>query len=97
MFILGGLLSYSLPQGDKRGATYEFYDWNYDGEWIGNQLKNGLGALVDGNVGPDDYKLGYYAKSKYTFFLLVVKNLVSYYSLQKKSFNLNSINLIEDK
>ena len=54
-----------MPQGDKRGTTYEFYDWNYDGEWLGDHLKNGLGALVDGDLGPDDYKLGYYAKSKY--------------------------------
>ena len=54
-----------MPQGDKRGTTYEFYDWNYDGEWLGEHLKNGLGALVDGDLGPDDYKLGYYAKSKY--------------------------------
>ena len=53
-----------MPQGDKRGATYEFYDWNYDGEWRGDYLTNGLGSLTDGNLGPQDYKLGYYAKSK---------------------------------
>ena len=53
-----------MPQGDKRGATYEFYDWNYDGEWRGEMLRNGLGSLTDSNLGPADYKLGYYAKSK---------------------------------
>ena len=52
-----------MPQGDKRGA-YDFYDWNYDGEWRGEYLSNGLGSLTDSNLGPADYKLGYYAKSK---------------------------------
>ena len=59
-------MSYSMPQGDKRGASYEFYDWSYDGDWRGEEgggLHNGLGSLVDGNLGPADYKLGYYAKS----------------------------------
>ena len=60
----GGIISYAMPQGDKRGATYEFYDWNYDGEWRGEQLTNGLGSLTDGNTGPADYKLSYYAKSE---------------------------------
>ena len=53
-----------MDQGDKRSSKLEFYDWNYDGQWKGKQLSNGLGALVDGILGPDDFKLGYYAKSK---------------------------------
>ena len=53
-----------MPQGDKRGTSYEFYDWNYDGEWKGDMLMNGLGSLTDGNLGPEDYKLSYYAKSR---------------------------------
>ena len=28
----GGVASYSMPQGDKRGTAYEFYDWTYDGD-----------------------------------------------------------------
>jgi len=60
----GGIISYAMPQGDKRGATYEFYDWNYDGEWSGDSLRNGLGSLTDGNLGPADYKLSYYAKNR---------------------------------
>ena len=62
-----GVISYSMPQGDKRGTSYEFYDWNYDGEWKGDILMNGLGSLTDGNLGPEDYKLSYYAKSKIFF------------------------------
>ena len=60
----GRIISYSMPQGDKRGSSYEFYDWNYDGEWRGEYLLNGLGSLTDSNLGPADFKLGYYAKSK---------------------------------
>ena len=59
----GGLVSYSMPQGDKRGSTYEFYDYSYDGEWRGDGLYNGLGSLTDGDLGPADYKLSYYTKS----------------------------------
>ena len=53
-----------MPQGDKRGSTYEFYDYSYDGEWRGDGLYNGLGSLTDGDLGPADYKLSYYTKSK---------------------------------
>ena len=53
-----------MPQGDRRGNAYEFYDYTYDGEWKGNRLINGLGCLTDGDFGPQDYKLSYYAQSK---------------------------------
>ena len=59
-----GILAYSMPQGDRRGSAYEFYDFSYDGEWSGNQLKNGLGCLTDGDYGPENFKLSYYDKSK---------------------------------
>jgi len=56
-----------MPQGDRRGSAYEFYDWSYDGEWVaarGNMLVNGLGCLVDGDYGPEDFKMAYYAQGK---------------------------------
>ena len=62
----GGVASYSMPQGDKRGTAYEFYDWTYDGEWRGSQLVNGLGLLTDGDYGPENFKLAYYAKSEFS-------------------------------
>ena len=67
-------MAYSMPQGDKRGTSYEFYDWNYDGEWTGNQLKNGLGCLTDGDFGPDNFKMSYYAPSK----TLLVRLYITY-------------------
>lgn len=52
-------MSYSMPQGDKRGAGWEFFDATYDGHWDG-QLQRGLGQLTDGKVGPENFKMGYY-------------------------------------
>ena len=60
-----GVVAYSMPQGDKRGTAYEFYDWTYDGEWAqGGRLQNGLGCLTDGDFGPENFKMSYYAQSK---------------------------------
>jgi hypothetical protein len=48
-----------MPQGDLRGAGWEFFDSTYDGHWDG-ELRRGLGQLTDGKVGPDNFKMGYY-------------------------------------
>lgn len=68
-----GVVSYSMPQGDKRGATWEMFDATYDGHWDG-ELQRGLGQLTDGRVGPDNFKMGYYnyerGKSSATFYSL---------------------------
>lgn len=53
-----GIVSYSMPQGDKRN-NWEFFDVTYDGYWDG-QLLRGLGQLTDGKNGPDNFKMGYY-------------------------------------
>lgn len=53
-----------MPQGDKRNNDWEFFDSTYDGLWDGD-LRRGLGLLVDGKYGPDNYKeLQNHAKSK---------------------------------
>lgn len=36
-----GIVSYSMPQGDKKGGSWEFYDFTYDGHWDGEKLKYG--------------------------------------------------------
>lgn len=58
-----GILSYSMPQGDKRGASWEFYDFTYDGHWDGEKLKYGLGQLTDSVVAPDDFKLAFHEEN----------------------------------
>ncbi|XP_052789202.1 discoidin domain-containing receptor 2-like isoform X2 [Mya arenaria] len=52
-----GIVSYSVRQGDKRGADVDFYDFTYDGTIIGGYLHNGLGQLTDGEVGDTNFRL----------------------------------------
>lgn len=49
-----------MPQGDKRGNDWEFFDATYDGHWD-SELRRGLGQLVDGKVGPENFKTAYYS------------------------------------
>ncbi|CAH1133084.1 unnamed protein product [Ceutorhynchus assimilis] len=55
-----GIVSYSMPQGDRKGNSWEFYDFTYDGHWDGEKLKYGLGQLTDGQKAPDDFKLSFH-------------------------------------
>ncbi|XP_050301157.1 discoidin domain-containing receptor 2-like [Anthonomus grandis grandis] len=57
------ILSYSMPQGDKKGNNWEFYDFSYDGDWDGYLLKSGLGQLVDGLTAPDDFRESFQFKN----------------------------------
>jgi discoidin domain receptor family protein 2 len=52
-----------MPQGDKRGSDWEFFDAAYDGPWDG-ELRRGLGQLIDGKTGPDNFKLGFHVKER---------------------------------
>ncbi|CAF1648624.1 unnamed protein product, partial [Adineta ricciae] len=52
-----GPISYSIPQGDRRGYDVEFLDETYDGYNVNGTLKDGLGQLTDGIVAGDDYRL----------------------------------------
>ncbi|CAF0745440.1 unnamed protein product [Didymodactylos carnosus] len=49
------LLSYSMPQGDKRGFDVLFIDNTYDGKNSNGTLIDGLGQLTDGVLGADNY------------------------------------------
>ncbi|CAF1587743.1 unnamed protein product [Rotaria magnacalcarata] len=51
-----GLISYSMPQGDKRGFDSQFFDETYDGQNDNGALTDGLGQLTDGIIGHDDYR-----------------------------------------
>lgn len=59
-----GIASYSMPQGDQRGAGWQFYDATYDGIWDGSLLRQGLGQLIDGKLGPDNFKASYYDQDR---------------------------------
>lgn len=49
------LISYSIPQGDRRSFDMDFSDKTYDGDL--SPVKNGLGQLVDGEIGSDDIRI----------------------------------------
>ncbi|KAL0902040.1 hypothetical protein ABMA27_000007 [Loxostege sticticalis] len=50
-----GIVSYSMPKGNKRSNGVELTDTTYDGQW-GAELRGGLGQLVDGRFGGDDIR-----------------------------------------
>lgn len=57
LFLAEGLVSYSMPQGIKRGSEVDLSDRTYDGREEGGYLSGGLGQLVDGQKGPDNFRL----------------------------------------
>ncbi|XP_061719927.1 discoidin domain-containing receptor 2-like isoform X1 [Cydia pomonella] len=50
-----GIVSYNMPKGDKRSNGVELTDMIYDGTW-GDELRGGLGQLVDGKFGGDEIR-----------------------------------------
>ena len=44
------LISYTIPQGDRRSFEMDFSDKTYDG-YVSSLLTNGLGQLIDGDTG----------------------------------------------
>lgn len=50
-----GVVAYSMPKGNKRNNGIELTDTIYDGQW-GDELRGGLGQLVDGQFGGDDIR-----------------------------------------
>ncbi|CAF1600179.1 unnamed protein product [Adineta ricciae] len=49
------LMSYTIPQGDRRAFDMDFSDKTYDS--YGSPLAYGLGQLVDGDTGSDDIRV----------------------------------------
>ncbi|KAG7191216.1 hypothetical protein KM043_013191 [Ampulex compressa] len=52
-----GLVSYSMPQGIKRGSEVDLSDRTYDGQEETGYLTGGLGQLIDGQRGMDNFRL----------------------------------------
>lgn len=55
--VADGLISYAGPQGLKRGPEMDLSDRTYDGKEEGGMLTYGLGQLVDGRKGQDNFRL----------------------------------------
>lgn len=54
--ILEGIISYSIPKGVQRGLEIDLSDQTYDGHDEGDRLVDGLGQLVDGQRGTDNFR-----------------------------------------
>lgn len=68
-----GLVQYSIPKGVQRGIEVDLSDKTYDGVEEGDRLIGGLGQLLDGQRGPDNFRsdIHGYGKGKYIFIKLV--------------------------
>ena len=49
-------MRYNAPRGESRDPDVNLEDISYDGILEGGQMKGGLGQLVDGLYGDDDYQ-----------------------------------------
>ena len=58
MYFLEGVVAYSIPQGMVRGSMLELMDHTFDGheDSLSGDLRGGLGQLVDGVYGWDNFK-----------------------------------------
>ncbi|CAH0546092.1 unnamed protein product [Brassicogethes aeneus] len=50
------MIKYDVPRGEAREPDIDLEDVSYDGILDGNYMKGGLGQLVDGLYGDDDYQ-----------------------------------------
>jgi discoidin domain receptor family protein 2 len=55
--ISGGIVSYQVPEDSAREPDQDLSDSSYDGARLNGELVGGLGRLVDGEVGGDNFKL----------------------------------------
>lgn len=53
---LDGLVSYSIPKGVQRGLEIDLSDQTYDGHDENDRLVDGLGQLIDGQRGTDNFR-----------------------------------------
>lgn len=63
-------MNYSMPEEPSWEPGQDLSDVSYDGERIGGMLLGGLGRLVDGTYGGDNFKLDIgYGKGEKTKFI----------------------------
>jgi hypothetical protein len=65
-------VSYQIPEDTSREPDQDLSDSSYDGIRRDGELVDGLGQLVDGEVGGDNFKLDIgYGKGEYAVLLAV--------------------------
>ena len=63
-------MSYSIPKGVQRGMEVDLSDKTYDGYEQGDRYVDGLGQLVDGQKGKDNFRTDIHGFGKGEFLLL---------------------------
>lgn len=56
IFFAENILKYEAPRGEIREPDVDLEDISYDGILDGSMMKGGLGQLIDGLYGDDDYQ-----------------------------------------
>lgn len=64
---IDGLVSYSIPKGVQRGLEIDLSDQTYDGHDENDRLVDGLGQLVDGQRGTDNFRTDIHGYGKGMF------------------------------
>lgn len=67
LFLTDGLVSYSIPKGVQRGLEIDLSDQTYDGHDENDRLVDGLGQLVDGQRGTDNFRTDIHGYGKGMF------------------------------
>lgn len=70
MFLPEGIVSYTLPKGVQRGIEIDLSDKTYDGHEEDDKYVGGLGQLVDGQKGKDNFRTDIHGFGKGKFFIL---------------------------
>lgn len=78
------LLSYSIPKGVQRGLEVDLSDQTYDGRDEGDQLVGGLGQLVDGQRGTDNFRsdIHGFGKGRQKYFVLKIYYAWKFYGMK---------------
>lgn len=66
-----------MPQGIQRGTEVDLTDRTYDGQEDAGYLSGGLGQLVDGQKGPDNFRLDVNSNGKGNIALSVIPSFLT--------------------
>lgn len=73
-----GIVSYSIPKGVQRGMEVDLSDKTYDGNEQGDRYVDGLGQLVDGQKGKDNFRTDIHGFGKGKSILTMLKNNIKF-------------------
>lgn len=76
-FLLDGIVSYSAPEASDPAQGLS--DSCYDGRRLNGELRDGLGRLVDGETGTDNFRLDIgYGKGRWAYFFFIIQKFSTY-------------------